>query len=166
MALLLSLISLATPALFWQPSLFSPIISPITNHFMPGSTLCTPYLELRSIQTHQNNFMVVLESMWKKRFKLYKIKCYYTRFHTNIVSIKQIIIDIWMRLDSSPCFFHPVLYIETLSFKLSQKQTSKCSCCHVITIINPVPLLSNLKAVNYPVTTITKSISKMRIFNS
>lgn len=64
---ILSLINLATQWLFWQASLFSPIISPIMDHIVHGPALCTQYLGLRSIWTYRKDFVTVLESIWSDR---------------------------------------------------------------------------------------------------
>lgn len=60
---ILSLISLATLWIFWQASLFSPIISPIMDHAVLSPTLCTRYLGLRSMRTYRKYFVAVLESI-------------------------------------------------------------------------------------------------------
>lgn len=57
---ILSLINLTTHWIFWQASLFSPIISPIMDHVVHSPTLRTQYLELRSIWTYSNDFVAVL----------------------------------------------------------------------------------------------------------
>lgn len=60
---ILSLISLATQWIFWQASLFSPIISPIMDQVVCSPTLCSQYLELRSVWMYRTDFVAVLESI-------------------------------------------------------------------------------------------------------
>lgn len=60
---ILSLINLATQWIFWQASLFSPIISPIMDHVVRSPTLCSQYLELRSVWTYRKDFVAVLVSI-------------------------------------------------------------------------------------------------------